>query len=155
MLRKVFVGGWVVLVAQQNRVTPSPFDSWLLTRTLDLDLDCDNFKPFLFAMITNVLCRTAAASEISSTSFWSGNFEIKPFSAILCQFQSFVFVLVKLFIARIVSAICSGFKENEVEVVHCMWWRPWKLVYQWWIGFNFANMEKRLCRTLFGLIEAL
>ena len=31
--------GWV---AQQNRVTPSPFDLGLKTLDLDLDLDCDN-----------------------------------------------------------------------------------------------------------------
>ena len=32
------------VVVQQNRVTPSPFDFWLLTLDfdLDLDLDCDN-----------------------------------------------------------------------------------------------------------------
>ena len=33
---------WVVVVAQQNRVTPSPFNFGLKTLDLDLDLDCDN-----------------------------------------------------------------------------------------------------------------
>ena len=33
---------WVV--AQQNRVTPSPFDFGLWTLDLDLDLDCDNLS---------------------------------------------------------------------------------------------------------------
>ena len=43
LLRKVcVVGGWW-WVEQQNKVTPSPFDFWLLTLDLDLDLDCDNF----------------------------------------------------------------------------------------------------------------
>ena len=39
----LFLGGdwWV---AQQNRVTPSPFDLGLLT--FDLDLDCDNWEIF-------------------------------------------------------------------------------------------------------------
>ena len=44
LLRKVCVGGWVVVGgggAQQNRVTPSPFNFGLWT--LDLDLDCDNY----------------------------------------------------------------------------------------------------------------
>ena len=36
-------------VAQQNRVTPSPFNFGLWTLDLDLDLDCDNF-PSLSAL---------------------------------------------------------------------------------------------------------
>ena len=54
-------GGWVV--AQQNIVTPSPFNFGLWTLDLDLDLDCDKNLNVFPEFFSHCDCSLAQGGE--------------------------------------------------------------------------------------------
>ena len=82
-------------MAQQNRVTPSPFDLGLKTLDLDLDLDCDNMAAELLLVggVERVAALKACCHSEGSCGWKRMDQSVNESSTISCSLSVFNFPL--------------------------------------------------------------